>query len=53
MDVHQTYFDNHFMMSVFQIIMIYTLILYSAEHQFSLNKTGGKINFILQVNKLG
>ena len=39
-------------MFVFQIIMIHTLLLYSAIHQFYLNKTGGKINFILHINRL-
>ena len=30
MDVHWTHYDNHFMMYISQIIMPYTLTLYSA-----------------------
>ena len=36
-DVHQINYDNHFMMCVSQIIMLYTL--YSAVCQLYLNKT--------------
>ena len=36
-DVHQTYCDNHFMMYVSQIIMLYTLNLYSAVSQLYLS----------------
>ena len=31
MDGHQTYYDNHFMMHVSQLIMLCTLNLYSTE----------------------
>ena len=41
MDVHYTYCDNHFMMRVSQIIMLYTN-LYSTICQLYLNKTGRK-----------
>ena len=37
-----TYSDHHFMMHVSQIIMLYTLNLYSAVCQLYLNKTGRK-----------
>ena len=42
MDVHWIYCGHHFMMYVSQIIMLYTLNLYSAVCQFYLNKTGRK-----------
>ena len=34
--------DNHFMMYVSQVIMLYTLNIYSAISQLYLNKTGRK-----------
>ena len=48
MDVHQTC-GNHFRMLVNQIIMLYTLNLYSAVCQLHLNKTRRKKN----VNMIG
>ena len=42
MDVHRTYCENHFMMNISQIIILYTLNLYSAVWQVQLNKTGNK-----------
>ena len=44
MDVHQTYYDNHFMMHVSQIIMLQTLNLHCATCQLYLNKIGRKNN---------
>ena len=43
MGVHETYWDNHFVMRVSQIIMLHTLNLYSAICQLYLNKTRRKI----------
>ena len=48
MDIHQTYYDNHFMMNSSQIIMLYTLNLYSDVRQLHLNETGRKSNLQLQ-----
>ena len=42
MNVHCTYCGHHFMMYVSQIIMLYTLNLYSAVCQLYLKKTGRK-----------
>ena len=42
MDIHQTYCDDHFMMFVSHIFMLYTLNLYSAACHLYLNKTGRK-----------
>ena len=42
MDVHYIYCGHHFMMYVSQIIMLYTLNLYSVVFQLYLNKTGRK-----------
>ena len=39
-----TYCDNHFMMYLSQIIMLYTLKLYSAVCQFYLHKTGKRFH---------
>ena len=39
MNVDHAYCDNHFMVYVSQIVMLYTLSLYSAVYQFYLNKT--------------
>ena len=45
MDVHQTYYDNHFIIYASQIIMLYILNLYSATCQYYLNKIGRKKQF--------
>ena len=42
MDTPSTYCDNHFMMYVNQILMLYTLKLYSAVCHLYFNKTGRK-----------
>ena len=42
MNVHSTYWENHFMMYLSQIIMLYTLSLYNAVWQLYLKKTGKK-----------
>lgn len=42
MDVHSTYCDNIFMIHVSQIMLLYTLNLYSAVNQLYFNKTGRK-----------
>ena len=42
MDVPLTYCGHHFMMCISQIIMLYTLNLYSAVCQLYLNKIGRK-----------
>ena len=39
MGVHLMYCDNHFMMYISQIIMLYTLNLYNALYKLYLNKT--------------
>ena len=44
--VHWTYYGNHFMMYVSQIIMLATFNLHSAVCQLYLNKTGRKKNHI-------
>ena len=41
-DAHLTYCDNHFMMYINQIMMLYTLNLYSIAAQFCLNKSSIK-----------
>ena len=46
MDVHS---DNCFMMFVSQIIIPYTLNLYSNEYQFYLNKTENKKKAALEI----
>ena len=40
---YKTYCDNHFMMYMSQITMLYTLNLYSAVCKLYLNKTGKKL----------
>lgn len=42
MGIHSTYCGNHFMMYTSQIIMLYTLNLYSTICQLYLNKTRRK-----------
>lgn len=42
MDVNETYSDNYFIICVSQVIVLYNLNLYSARHQFYLNKTKKK-----------
>ena len=42
MDDDWTYCDNHLIMYVSQIIMLYTLNLYNPVRQLHLNKTGEK-----------
>ena len=42
MDVHWTYCDNHFVMYVNQIMVLYILNLHSATCQLYLNKTERK-----------
>ena len=41
-EMMNVYYDNHFMMYVSQIIMLYTLNLFSAICRPYLNKTGRK-----------
>ena len=43
-DVEQIYCDNHFMIFVSQIIMLYTLNLYTVVCQLHLSKIGRKKN---------
>ena len=50
-NVHCTYCGNHFMVYVSQIIMLYTLNLYSAECQLYLNKTRRKKKEYLTTSK--
>ena len=42
MDIHKTYYNNHFMMYMSQIIMLSNLNLYSAVCQLYCNKAGRK-----------
>ena len=49
MDVHLTYGDNHFMMYVRQIIMFYTLNVYSAVFQLYFTKSEGKIGYTIYI----
>ena len=42
MNIHQSYYMNHFMVYVSQIIMLHTLNVCNAVCQLYLNKTGKK-----------
>ena len=46
MNVHYASCDNHFMMYMSQIIMLYTLNLYSAGGELQLNKIGRGKNVV-------
>lgn len=48
MDVNETYCDNYFIICVSQVIVLYNLNLYSARHQFYLNKTKKKKKTIME-----
>ena len=47
MDVNQIYCGSHVTIYVSQIIMLYTLNIYSAVCKLYLNKTGKKIYILL------